>query len=181
MENIALLNILSRSSVRTYIPGFKIPASDLTSILKAAMAAPSAVNRQPWQFVVVDNPEILKNLADSLPYAKMTAGASVAIVTCGDESRFLEGIDNSLWIQDLSAVNENILLAAHAIGYGGVWTCVYPHPERIAPVADILGLPAGIIPFAVIPIGRPAHEPHHIDKWDISKIHVNGWSGKYAR
>lgn len=176
MENIALNNILTRSSVRVFSQGVAIPDDDRTEILKAAMSAPSAVNRQPWQFIVVDDHDILRQLADALPYAKMTADASMAIVTCADESRFLDGIDSTLWVQDLSAVNENILLACHALGYGGVWTCVYPHPEREKPVRDILGIPQSITPFAVIPIGRPAHASHHIDKWDQSKIHRNRWS-----
>ena len=140
MENQALDNILPRSSVRLFKAGAEISQADLTLILKAGMAAPSAVNRQPWSFVVVTDRALLTALADALPYAKMTAGASVAIVVCGDQERFLDGVDSTLWIQDLSAVSENILLASHALGYGGVWTCVYPHAEREKPVVEILGL-----------------------------------------
>lgn len=175
MENEALQNILTRSSVRIYQPGAVIPKEKVEMIMKAAMSAPSAVNRQPWQFIVVDDSALLNALADSLPYAKMAANASLAIITCGDNKKFLEGIDNSLWIQDLSAVNENILLAANAIGLGGVWTCVYPHSEREDPVRKILSIPDEITPFAVIPIGVPAHTPHVMDKWDPEKIHYNKW------
>ncbi|MBD5307849.1 MAG: nitroreductase family protein [Paramuribaculum sp.] len=175
MENQALDNILTRSSVRLFKPGVVIPQSDLTSILKAGMAAPSAVNRQPWSFVVVTDHALLKALADALPYAKMTAKASAAIIVCGDPERFLDGIDNTLWIQDLSAVSENILLASHALGYGGVWTCVYPHVEREKPVSEILGLPDGLIPFSLIPIGVPDRAPHIMDKWNPDRIHYNRW------
>lgn len=175
MENQALDNILTRSSVRLFKPDAVIPQSDLTLILKAAMAAPSGVNRQPWSFVVVTDRGVLTALADSLPYAKMAARASVAIAVCGDPERFLDGVDSTLWIQDLSAVSENILLAAHALGYGGVWTCVYPHPEREKPVSAILGLPDGVIPFSLIPIGVPDRSPHIIDKWDPDRIHYNRW------
>lgn len=76
---------------------------------------------------MVENPELLTKLADALPYAKMAAHAPVAIVVCGNKDRFLDGVDDVLWEQDLSAASENILLAAHAIGLGGVWTCIYPH------------------------------------------------------
>ena len=175
MENLALNNILTRSSVRTYLPDRQIQENDIELILKAGMAAPSAVNRQPWQFVVVRDKSTLRRLADSLPYAKMAAHASSAIIPCGDKKNFLDGIDDSLWVQDLSAATENILLAAHALGYGGVWTCVYPHPERENPVREILSIPDGIVPFAVIPIGVPANPPHIIDKWDPSKIHNEKW------
>jgi len=174
-DNGIIESILSRSSVRVYEPGVKVSAQDVETIMRAAMAAPSAVNKQPWQFVVVTDKELLRGLSEALPYAKMAAGASLAIVVCGDSSHFLDGIDNVLWVQDLSAVSENILLAAHALGYGGVWTAVYPHPERENPVVRLLSLPGGIIPFNVIPIGKPAHEPHIIDKWDSRRIHYDRW------
>ena len=96
MENLALNNILTRSSVRTYLPDRQIQENDIELILKAGMAAPSAVNRQPWQFVVVRDKSTLRRLADSLPYAKMAAHASTAIIPCGDKKNFLEGIDDSL-------------------------------------------------------------------------------------
>ena len=129
------------------------------------MSAPSGVNKQPWEFIVVDDCELLSQLADALPYAKMTADAPVAIVVCGNRERFLDGVDDVLWEQDLSAASENILLASHAIGLGGVWTCIYPHEERISPVKSILNLPDNLIPFNLIPIGYPAKEHAPMDKW----------------
>lgn len=113
------MNILNRVSVRRYT-GSPVTDEEITAILHAAMSAPSAVNRQPWEFFVVDDPEFLTRLADALPYAKMAAQAPLAIVVCGNKERFLEGVDDVLWEQDLSAASENILLAAHAIGLGGV-------------------------------------------------------------
>ena len=175
MENSTLHTILTRSSVRLYESGKVIPQSDLETIMRCAMAAPSAVNRQPWSFVIVDRPETLKALSDALPYAKMAAEASVAIVVCAVRDMFLDGIDSSLWIQDLSAVSENILLAAHALDYGGVWTCVYPHEERITPVRRLLAIPDNIIPFNLIPIGVPLSPAHIIDKWHPERIHHDKW------
>lgn len=137
------------------------------------MCAPSGVNRQPWEFVLVDDPDLLKALADALPYAKMTAKAPMAIVVCGNSNRFLEGDDATLWVQDLGAVSENILLAAHALGLGGVWTCLYPHPDRMEPVSRLLEMPDGIIPFSLIPIGYPASDHTPMDKWHAERIHHN--------
>lgn len=170
-SNEAYMNILSRVSVRRYTD---VPVTDeeITAILHAAMSAPSAVNRQPWEFFVVDDPELLKRLADALPYAKMAAQAPLAIVVCGSRERFLEGVDDVLWEQDLSAASENILLAAHAIGLGGVWTCLYPHEERIAPVRAILNIPDRLIPFNLIPIGHPEHDHAPMDKWHPDRIHM---------
>lgn len=171
-ENVAFMNIIERRSVRRYADR---PVSDkqLSAILHAAMSAPSGVNKQPWEFVVVDSPALLKSLADALPYAKMTAEAPLAIVVCGDRERFLDGIDNVLWEQDLSASSENILLAAHALGLGGVWTCIYPHPERIEPVSRILGLPDNFIPFNLIPLGYPATDHAPMNKWNHERVHFN--------
>ncbi len=170
-SNEAYMNILSRVSVRRYTD---VPVTDeeISAILHAAMSAPSAVNRQPWEFFVVDDPELLKRLADALPYAKMAAQAPLAIVVCGSRERFLEGVDDVLWEQDLSAASENILLAAHAIGLGGVWTCLYPHEERIAPVRAILNIPDRMIPFNLIPVGHPEHDHAPMDKWHPDRIHL---------
>lgn len=171
-ENEAYMNILTRVSVRRYTD---VPVTDaeVTAILHAAMSAPSGVNRQPWELIVVDDHELLTQLADALPYAKMAAEAPVAIVACGNKDRFLEGIDENLWEQDLSAVSENILLAAHAIGLGGVWTCLYPHQERIDSVRRILNIPDNLVPFDLIPIGHPATLHAPMDKWHPDCIHQN--------
>lgn len=176
MKNEAYASILGRVSVRRYT-GEPVSDAEMTAILHAAMSAPSGVNRQPWEFVVVDDADLLSELAAALPYAKMTAHAPVAIVVCGNRERFLDGVDASLWEQDLSAASENILLAAHAIGLGGVWTCVYPHEERIAPVRSILNLSDNLIPFNLIPIGHPAAEHAPLDKWSPAKIHQNRFPG----
>lgn len=168
-------NILTRTSVREYNSSRPIPETVINELLHSAMAAPSGVNRRPWAFVTIDDPEILNALAAHLPYAKMAAKASFAIVVCGDSSRFLSGDDATLWVQDLSAASENILLAAHANGLGAVWTSVYPHPDRQEAVSRILSLPAEIIPFNVIPMGYPGNPHHAIDKWDPTRIHRNKW------
>ncbi len=171
-DNAAYKNILSRVSVRRYADKAVTP-EQVSAILHAAMSAPSGVNKQPWEFVVIDDPELLTQLADALPYAKMAAHASVAFVVCGNNERFLSGVDDVLWEQDLSAASENILLSAHAIGLGGVWTCIYPHEERIAPVRTILNLPENLIPFNLIPVGYPEKGHVPMDKWHPDRIHQN--------
>ena len=169
---IVLENIMTRTSIRSYLEK-PVEDSKIRYILQAAMAAPSAKNLQPWSFVVIRSKESLNALADALPYAKMLPKADVAIVVCGDISKSLpiEGY----WAQDASAVSQNILLAAHALGLGAVWTGVYPRSERIIPVKEILDLPEDIIPLNVIPIGYPAKDYTPRDKWDESKIHYEKW------
>lgn len=171
-ENSAYRNILERTSVRRFTPE---PVSEplQQALLHAAMSAPSGVNRQPWEFILIDNSEILSNLADELPYAKMAAQAPMAIVVCGNSDRFLEGDDSTLWEQDLSAASENILLAANALGLGGVWTCLYPHNDRIAVARRLLSIPDNIVPFNLIPIGYPLEQKAPMDKWHTERIHRN--------
>ena len=164
------MNILRRVSVRRYADR-RVDDEQVSALLHAAMSAPSGVNRQPWEFMVVDDPSTLKHLADGLPYAKMAAEAPVAIVICGNKDRFLEGVDGVLWEQDLSAASENLLLAAHAIGLGGVWTCLYPHRDRMASVKAILYLPDSFVPFNLIPIGYPFADHAPMDKWHPERVH----------
>lgn len=171
-DNPAYQNILTRVSVRQFADK-AVTSAQLTAIVRAAMAAPSGVNKQPWEFIVVDDRALLDELAAALPYAKMTAHAPVAIVVCGNKERFLEGTDINLWEQDCSAASENILLAAHSIGLGGVWTCLYPHEDRIEPVKRILNLNDDLVPFNLIPLGYPFNDHAAMNKWHPERVHFN--------
>lgn len=171
-ENPAYANIINRTSVRQY-DSRPLTEQQKNAILHAAMSAPSGVNRQPWEFILVDDAELLKALADALPYAKMTAHAQAAIVVCGNPDRFLDGDDATLWEQDLSAASENILLAANALGLGSVWTCLYPHPDRMEAVRHVLDIDERIIPFNLIPLGYAASHHAPINKWHPERVHHN--------
>lgn len=156
-----------------YIPTDRKEKVDL--LVKAAMAAPTAVNKQPWAFVVVDDRTVLDKLAAELPYAKMTAQAPLAIVVCGDLSKALNGEKDRYWMLDCSAASENLLLAAESMGLGAVWTAVYPENDRIAKVRSVLSLPDHIIPFNLIPVGYPQHREESKDKFKTENIHYNKW------
>ncbi len=171
-KEIILKNILNRKSVRNFVKGKTIPNEEKTLLLKAAMAAPSARNLQPWELIVVDNREILDKLATRHPYAKMLTSAPLAIVVAGNTAK--EGV-SEFWIQDTSAVTENILLAAEALNLGAVWIGCYPREERIEIVKKELKLPDKIIPLNIIAIGYPSGEDKPKDKWDENKIHYNKW------
>lgn len=173
-EQSTLDVIMTRTSIRSY-QDRPVGADTVELLLRAAMAAPSAMNRQPWVFVVVDDKMLLQQFADSLPYAKMVATAPLAIVVCGDLNKIPNSSDIQ-WSQDASAASENLLLAAHAMGLGAVWTGVYPRIERVKAVQNILNLPDNIIPLNVIPIGYPAENPTPKQKWDPSKVYHNSWA-----
>ena len=171
----ALQCIATRTSVRQYQPDKAIPSDTVELLLRAAMAAPTAVNKQPWAFIVVDQREALDSLVEALPYARMLTQAPLAIVTCGDMSKALENDGKDFWIQDVSAATENLLLAANALGLGAVWTGVYPLSDRVEGVQKALGLPANIVPLAVVPVGYPAGEQQPKDKWVPENVHYNKW------
>ena len=117
--NPALETIFSRTSIRTY-QDRTVEPQKIELLLRAAMSAPSGKDQRPWEFVVVNERPILDSLAAALPYAKMLAQAPCAVIVCGSPAR------SSYWYLDCSAAAENILLAAHSLGLGGVWTAAYP-------------------------------------------------------
>ncbi len=153
--NPAIETIMSRTSVRKY-DSRPVEPEVIDQLLRAAMAAPSAVNKQPWHFVVVTNPQRLQQLAAANPYAPMVAKAPLAIVVCGDASKTIDGIEGEFWIQDCSAASQNILLAAHALGLGAVWTALHPIADRCAAASKALDLPANLMPLNTLVIGYPA-------------------------
>lgn len=175
--NAALECILTRTSVRQYQPDRTISRDTVETLLRAAMSAPTAVNKQPWAFIALDDRAALDSLAQVLPYARMLTKAPLAIVTCGDLSKAIDGedADKGFWIQDVSAATENLLLAAHAMGLGAVWTGVYPDAERVKDVQERLDLPANVIPLAVVPVGYPTGPQKPKEKWDPANVHFNKW------
>lgn len=120
----ALENIMGRKSVRKYLPK-PVEKEKIEVLLKAGMAAPSGKDVRPWELIVIDDREVLDSMAAVLPYAKMLKEAPMAIVVCGDTTK------SSYWYLDCSAVTQNILLAAEAIGLGAVWTATYPYADRM--------------------------------------------------
>lgn len=167
--NETINTIMTRSSVRTYSDRL-VSADTVETLLRAAMAAPTAVNCQPWKFIVVRNKELLSTIADSIPNAgDKLLKSSVTILVCGDRQKFLER-EPDYWIQDCSAATENLLLAAHSMGLGAVWCGVYPVKDRVEVVTRTLGLDENLIPLNLIPVGYPDREPTIKDKWKPENV-----------
>lgn len=167
--DVVYQNILTRTSVRSY-QDKAVDSTQVERLLRAGMAAPSAMNTQPWHFVVVQDKALLEQIADATPNAGMAKNAPLAIVVCGDLQKEKTGWEQAFWIQDVSAVTENILLQAHAMGLGAVWTGTYPSEERCQAVSRLLHLPEHIIPFSTIVIGYPKGDPVPKDKWKPENI-----------
>lgn len=163
--------IFTRRSIRLYTN--KSIAPDTTELLlKAGMQAPSAGNQQAWQFVVLTDRARLDALAEVLPYGKMLTSAPLSIVVCGDLEREKS---KGFWVQDCSAVTQNILLAAHDQGLGAVWLGVYPREERVLDVRNVLGIPESVIPLCAIALGYPAEQKPRTDRFDATRVHYNNW------
>ncbi len=156
-DSIVINNILTRTSVRSYLDR-PVEKTKVETMLRAAMAAPTGVNRQPWHFTVVTDKATLQALAKTNRAAQFVAQAPLAIVVSGDSTRFARGGARDLWVQDCAAATENLLLAAHAQGLGAVWTSTYPNEDRMQGVAQALNLPQNLTPFNIVVIGYPDSE-----------------------
>ena len=163
--------ILTRRSIRKYI-NKNIPEEYYEIMLKAAMHAPTARNKQPWHFIIITDRTILGKLAAVSPSWKMLDEAASAIVVCGD--RNLEDTESFI-IQDCSAATQNILLSAHELGLGTVWLGVHPREDRLVPLAKILGIPENILPVSMISVGRPDEIREQPDRYNVERIHQDGW------
>jgi nitroreductase len=161
----------ARRSIRQYT-GEAVSNEAIAEVLKAAMAAPSAGNEQPWDFVVIRDRAKLDRIPVFHPHAAMVKQAPAAILVCGDLNR---EVHKGYWVQDCSAATQNLLLAVHALGLGGVWVGVYPKEERVNGFRDLLRIPEHVVPFALIPIGHRAEQKPAADRYNESRVHYNQW------
>jgi len=163
--------IFTRRSVRNFSDQ-PVSPEDLQDLLRAGMQAPSARDERPWHFIVISNPDLLYSITEFHPHATMLHEAPLAILVCSD--RDLEK-KRASWLQDCSAATENILLAVHAKGLGGVWLGIFPDADRVKGMQSLLSLPETIRPVALVAIGHPASQPEPENRFDATRVHENGW------
>lgn len=162
-----LEHIFSRRSIRKYTDQ-TVSREDILRLLQAGMAAPSATNRQPWEFIVVTDRELLARLRKGLIFGRYRA--PVAIAVCGNMRRAWPGPARNFWIQDCSAAAENILLAATGLGLGAVWIGVHPIKPLAKVVSRILSLPGHVVPLGVIYVGHPSEAKEARTQYDEDKV-----------
>jgi nitroreductase len=163
--------IMGRRSIRQYAPD-PVTDDELGLLLRAAMAAPSAGNQQPWHFVTVRERALLDELSTATQYAAPLARAPLGLVVCA-ETRDLK--HPGYWVIDCSAAIENLLVAAHAAGLGAVWIGVYPVQERVDNVARIIGTPEGIVPMSMVGVGHPAEGKPPAERFRPELVHAERW------
>ena len=163
--------LFTRRSIRKFTAE-PVSDEDLQLVLKAAMCAPSAHNKQPWHFVVVRDKALLASIAERHPYAKMAAEAPVVIVVCANPD---EATAPGYWQQDCTAALENMLIAARGLNLGTVWCGMYPFEDRVEPIRDLLNVPAQINMLGLVVMGHPAQPFAEADRFNESKVHLNGW------
>lgn len=163
--------IKTRRSIRQF-QGRPVPDELLTTIIEAAMMAPSAGNQQPWHFVIIADRAKLDAIPSFHPHSKMVLQAPTAILVCGDTTGKPWP---TFWVQDCSAATQNLLLAARDLGLGTVWAGVYPDEDRMAGFRKLLAIPESIFPFALIPVGWPTGEFQTAKRYKPELIHRERW------
>ena len=161
--------IKKRRSIRQYT-GEPVSDTDIKALLEAAMAAPSANDLRPWEFVVVRRLDLRQRLADMKQWSYMCTDAPLVFVVCGDEQ------GSGHWVEDASAATENLLLAAVALDLGAVWVAVYPDQPREQYVKEALGIPAKLRILCLVPLGHPAESKPPYTKYDAAKVHYDRYS-----
>jgi len=165
--------IFSRRSIRNFLHR-PLEPEKVELLLKAAMQAPSAMNEQPWQFVVIDERLLFEKIMQSTPFAGMLKTAPLAILVCGDLR--LERAPGN-WVLDCAAATENLLLAASGLGLGATWVGIYPEADRMEALAALLELPPEVRPLALVAVGYGAALPQeHPQRFDAKRVHLNRWS-----
>lgn len=167
----AIEAILSRRSMRKYTDQ-PIEDAALEILLKAAMAAPSAGNQQPWHYIIVKNRDSLEQVTMIHPHAQMLTKAALGIVICADTQ--LEKFKD-YYPLDCSAATQNMLLAAHALGIGACWLGIYPNTERMQGIRQLFSLPDHVVPVSMISMGYPSHPKNPGNRFNTERIHHEQW------
>ena len=159
--------IFARASIRSYEER-PVEREKIEQLLRAAMAAPTAMNQRPWEFYVVEKKEVLAKLGEASQYAWPAAKAPAAIAICYRQ----EGNPAAEMLEiDCAICTENIWLELEHLGLGGLMLGIAPVKERMEKVAEALELPGQLVPFTVIPFGYPKKTKEQPDRYEEARVH----------
>lgn len=161
--------IRTRRSIRSFT-NEEVSEEEVRKLIDAARHAPSAGNIQPWEFVIVRDPQRKHRLAVAALNETFIEEAPVVIVVCANEAKSGLGYGArgaALYcLQDTAAATQNILLAACALGLGACWVGAFYEEE----VRKVVNVPKGVRPVAIVPVGHPAEKPSPRPKRSIAEI-----------
>jgi len=160
--------IRARRSIRKYKPGARIPQEHIDLMLEAAMCAPSAANKRPCSFIVVENADTRKKITEGINGNQFLNDASFAVVICGDPNSMPNGPKEGFWPQDCAAATQNLLLQAAELGYGTCWCGIHPG-NRTPTITEVLGI-KDVVPVSLIAVGVPDETPDRRGFYDKSKV-----------
>lgn len=163
--------IFTRRSIRSFT-GDIVNELYLETIIKAGCYAPSANNKQPWEFIIIKEKSMLREISETHSYAKMLVEAGCGIVVCGDKEKQTQ---TGFLIEDCSASMQNMLLCAHGLGLGAVWCGLYPVTQLTNPIKKLLKLPSNIIPVGLVVIGHAEEDKDIVYRYNEAKVHIDKW------
>ena len=169
--------VLKRRSIRNFTSK-NIGKEEIEILLKSAMYAPSAVNKQPWHFIVINDKAIFRQIMEVHPHSKMFETANIGILVCGD-LKLQHG--DGYWLADCGAATQNLLLAATDLGIGSCWIGIYPREDRMKAMKEIFSLPEHVEGFALIALGYPAEEKKTPERYHAEKVFLNRWGKEDKR
>jgi nitroreductase len=165
--------IMTRRSIRDYTSQ-PVPEDLVRLLVEAGMCAPSAFNERSSEFIVINDRKILDEIFQLNTKALQIKKATVAIMICGNTAKE-KFPGKGYWQLDGSVAAQNILLTAHAVGLGAVWTAIYPYEDRMVAVKKLLGLPENVQPLCIIPVGHPAEKKFRENRFEPARYHQNKW------
>lgn len=162
--------IFKRKSIRKFLDK-PIEDEKIERLLRAGMQAPSAINSQPWEFIVVRDKDSIKTIENMSLYSKPAKTSTCCIITLFNRG-YTDKFDDYCWVeQDMGACTENILLQAVEEGLGAVWLGTYPNEERVNYLKEHFDIPDNVYPYSVIVLGYPTEDYHGESRFDESRIH----------
>ncbi|MDO4484264.1 MAG: nitroreductase family protein [Clostridia bacterium] len=158
--------MMHRRSIRKYTDR-PVEQEKIDLMLRAAMAAPTACNQQPWEYYVVTNRDTIAQLARCSHFSKFAASAPVIIVACKRKLSMVPQFGDI----DMAASVENLLLEADLQGLGTCWIGVAPQKRVTQSVGEVLNLPMALSAFAMIACGYPAEEKGEAGRFEEKRVH----------
>ncbi len=163
--------LIKRRSVRKYLTT-PVPKEMVEKLLEVAYYSPSAKNKHPIHYIIVEDKAVLQSFKKFHGSAAMFDQAPLGIVICGDMTEAW-----ATWRDDAAAVTTNICNAAYELGLGSCWCGLYPRDMRVDGMKEALNLPNHIMPYAMIVLGYPDPEIEikQPERNYSSRVHYNNW------